>query len=130
MGPVSFHFDHKVNRYFDTNIFFFIIRTNLGFCYANGLGVKQNPVKAVYWYRKASQQNHARAQDKLAIHLQNGTGVGQNLELAFTFFERAAEQNHVAAQYHLANCFEKGLGCPVDLGKATIWFERAAMGNR
>lgn len=83
----------------------------------------------MYWYRKASQQNHARAQDKMAVHLQNGIGVRQNLELAFDLFERAAENNHVAAQFHLANCFEKGLGCPVDLGKATIWFERAAMGK-
>lgn len=102
----------------------------MGFCYANGIGVKQkDDYKAVYWYKQAAAQNHSRALDKLGMHLQSGLGIERDLDLAFQLFTRAAEQDHVAAEYHLANCYEKGLGCEVDLRQATIWFERAAMGN-
>jgi len=99
---------------------------NLGFCYASGIGVPENPQKAIYWYRKAAQQNHARAQDKLGVHLQAGIGCRQNLEMAVHYFRLSAQQDQVAAQYHLALCYEKGLGTPVNLEEALKWFERAA----
>lgn len=80
----------------------------------------------MYWYQKAAQQNHARALQKLALHLQTGVGCHQNLELAVQYFLSAAQQGQVAAQYHLALCYEKGLGTPVDLQESMAWFERAA----
>lgn len=100
----------------------------MGFCYANGIGVKhKDDVKAVYWYRQAAAQNHARALDKLGVHLQGGIGAERDLKAAFNLFKRAAEQDHISAQHHLGNCFEKGLGCEIDFAKATFWFEKAAL---
>ena len=34
----------------------------LAYCYFKGVGVTQDPKQAVYWYRKAAEQGHARAQ--------------------------------------------------------------------
>lgn len=107
-------------------ILIMLFQCNLGFCYASGIGVAENPTKAVFWYRKAAQQNHARALQKLALHLQGGIGCHQNLELAVRYFGLAAQQGQVAAQYHLALCYEKGLGTQVDLQESLAWFERAA----
>ena len=38
---------------------------NLGVSYANGEGVKKDPVKAARWYRKAAEQGHAGAEKAL-----------------------------------------------------------------
>lgn len=37
----------------------------LAYCYFKGVGVTKDPKQAVYWYRKAAEQGHARAQKKL-----------------------------------------------------------------
>ena len=83
--------------------------------------------RAVNWYRRAAAQNHARALDKLGVHLQTGIGVRQNHPLAAKYFRRAAEQGHTAAQYHLGLCYERGMGVTVNLQEALVWFERAAL---
>ena len=41
----------------------------LGHMYETGLGVEKDDVKAVEWYRKAAEQGHAKAQDKLLMYL-------------------------------------------------------------
>ena len=41
-------------------------QTNLGSCYPQGQGVGQNNTQAIYWYRKAADQGHKEAQERLA----------------------------------------------------------------
>jgi TPR repeat protein len=38
---------------------------NLGVMYANGTGVAEDYVQAVYWYRKAVDQGHVNAQNSM-----------------------------------------------------------------
>ena len=38
---------------------------NLGYCYANGQGVRKDKVEAAEWYRKAAEQNYTPAQSNL-----------------------------------------------------------------
>lgn len=77
-------------------------------------------------YRKAAAQNHARAQDKLGVHLQMGLGILQNMTLAVKYFSLSAQQDQVSAQYHLALCYEKGMGIQENLQEALHWYEKAA----
>ncbi|UKI32728.1 MAG: sel1 repeat family protein [Lentisphaeria bacterium] len=51
---------------------------NLGYCYANGLGVKQNHAEAVKWYRKAAEQGWAYSQFNLGNCYYMGKGVKQD----------------------------------------------------
>src|ERR1700677_614732 len=46
--------------------------------YFNALGVAQDYVEAVKWYRKAAEQNDARVQFNLGICYDKGQGVAQD----------------------------------------------------
>lgn len=58
-------------------------RSNLGFMYANGLGVANDDGIAVTWYRKAAEQGDANAQNNLGYMYASGRGVqNDNFEAA------------------------------------------------
>jgi uncharacterized protein len=65
---------------------------NLGFMYANGLGVPENDAEAVKLYRLAAQQGEAQAQSNLGVMYANGEGVIQNNVIAHTLFNLAGAQ--------------------------------------
>jgi TPR repeat protein len=65
-------------------------QNNLGVCYANGLGVKQDLEKAAKWWTKAAQQGYASAQNNLGVCYENGLGVKQDLEKAAKWYTAAA----------------------------------------
>ena len=65
---------------------------NLGRCYANGRGVKQDWQKAVEWYAKAAEQGDAVAQCNLGICYANGQGVKQDRQKAIEWYTKAAQQ--------------------------------------
>ena len=48
-------------------------QSDLGVMYETGQGVPQDHVEAVAWYRKAAEQNHARAQNNLGYHVRAWT---------------------------------------------------------
>ena len=43
--------------------------------YSSGLGVRQDRVEAVRWYRRAAEQGSAQAQNNLGIMYDEGRGV-------------------------------------------------------
>ena len=55
---------------------------DLGRCYANGIGVKQDAVQAAQLYQKAAEQGHKDAQLALADCYEQGRGVPKNPTLA------------------------------------------------
>ena len=57
----------------------------LGFCYANGAGVKKDAVAAVRMYRKAAEQNLAQAQWSLGLCYYKGEGVARNAIEAYAW---------------------------------------------
>ncbi len=59
--------------------------------------------QALIWYRKAADQNHASAQNKLGILYYEGKGVKQDFNQAAQWFERAAKQGLEGAGTNLAN---------------------------
>jgi TPR repeat protein len=78
------------------------------------------------WYKRAAEQNHARAQNKLGICYRDGLGVEIGYTQAVFWFKKAAEQNHIAAQLNLGGCYERGMGVEKDMNQALQYYEAAA----
>lgn len=82
---------------------------NLGLCYANGNGVKQDYQQAVEWYRKAAEQGNALAEGCLGWCYKYGNGVKQDYKLAAEWYRKSAEKGHATSQYNLGVCYEKAV---------------------
>ncbi|MDG6894210.1 tetratricopeptide repeat protein [Volucribacter amazonae] len=63
----------------------------LGSRYKEGLGVKQDYVQAVEWYRKAAEQGNIKAQYNLGIMYAQGQGVKQDLTQAKKWWKKACD---------------------------------------
>ena len=75
---------------------------NLGFMYASGLGVVQDDLEAVRWYRMAAKQKYAGAQYNLGVVYDEGLGVTQDKVTqdkveALRWYRLAAEQGREEA---------------------------------
>jgi TPR repeat protein len=73
----------------------------LGEQYYYGRGVAQDYTQAMEWYRKAAEQGHAAAQNKLGVMLATGRGVAKNEAQAVEWYRKAAEQGNKPAQDEL-----------------------------
>jgi TPR repeat protein len=62
-----------------------------GFRYGEGIGVRQDRQKALYWLKKSSDQNFASAQFALGTMYHNGDGVRQNKSTAKEWFGKACD---------------------------------------
>lgn len=76
---------------------------NLGVCYFNGTGVKQNEEKAVELYSKAAEMNHSSAMYNLGYCYSHGRGVNQNEEKAVEFYRLAATFGSIKAKEYLSS---------------------------
>jgi TPR repeat protein len=105
----------------------------LGRRYNKGEGVAKNEVEAVKWYRKAAEQNLARAQYNLGVCYGRGDGcrdgVAEDDVEAAKWYRKAAEQNFAAAQYNLGVCYDRGDGVTEDHAEAAKWYRKAAEQN-
>lgn len=86
--------------------------------YLTGRGVKADTAKAVYWTRRAAEQNHLLARFNLAIFAFNGWGTEWNPFEAFLNFRAAAQRNMPEAQYALAQFYIENLVVPQNLSEA------------
>ena len=59
---------------------------NLGWMYANGEGVRQDPVQAVQWYRKAAEQGLGNAQYNLRPLQKSPSSDNRNPNTGFRLF--------------------------------------------
>lgn len=86
-------------------------------CYELGVGTKQDNMRAMQFYRKASSLGFNLAMHKLALVLLYGKlGQRRNLKEGISWLKRAANNadvNHPEALHDLAQCFEKEGGCPI-----------------
>jgi TPR repeat protein len=68
-------------------------QTFLGFMYATGQGVEQDPAAAAEWYRRAAMQDDMLAQVRLALlYRSGGEGAAQDHVQAFLWASLAARQ--------------------------------------
>ena len=100
-----------------------------GVRYATGEGVAKDEAEAVKWFRKAADQNFARAQCSLGTCYANGRGVAKDEAEAVKWFRKAADQNNAEAQNNLGFCYEMGQGVAKDELEAVKWYRKAAEQN-
>lgn len=101
---------------------------NLGLCYENGEGVRQDYTKALRWYTKAAERGHIRAQCSAGVLCENG-GNGAfepQPQQAVEWYAKSAAQGNARAQTMLASACRRGFGCDQDPVAAVRWYTRAA----
>jgi uncharacterized protein len=102
-------------------------QNNLGFMYANGVGVPKDEAEAVKWFRKAAIQGNAQAQSNLGIAYGNGEVVPQDDVEAVKWYRKAADQGDAQAQFVLGLTFYNGTdGLTKDKAEALKLFRQAA----
>ena len=91
---------------------------NVGRCYEEGIGVKQDFSKAFDWYKKAAAEGDFRAMCCMGGYFLTGNPVPYEPAKAFQLFEKAANANIPAAQYNLSVLYRYGEGTEKDVEKA------------
>jgi hypothetical protein len=101
---------------------------SVGQLYEKGQGVDRDLSKALAWYRKAAEQNHAESQHWVAMAYAYGLGgVIKDDATAVKWLHRAAANGHRKSQSLLARIYQTGeLGVTPDPRKARQWSERPA----
>ncbi|MCL2697018.1 MAG: sel1 repeat family protein [Oscillospiraceae bacterium] len=96
--------------------------------YDLGEGIEQDSKKALEWYEKAADQNHANAQGAIgSMYLHGREGViAKDESKAFEWFKKAAEQGSATSQFFLGMCYYAGTGIKADQKQAIKWFKIAA----
>lgn len=102
----------------------------LGWFYQFGVGLPQDYSRAIYWYRKAADQNFADAQARLGLLYDKGQGVPSDHQQAAQWYRKAADQGDVAAQYNLSLLYSVGVGVPQDYSEAYFWAILAAANTK
>jgi TPR repeat protein len=87
--------------------------------------VQQDYAEALRWYRKAADQDYARAQNAIGYLYELGEGVNQDDAEALRWYRKAVDQNSGRAKYHIGMLYAEGRGVSRDLGQAHAWMEEA-----
>lgn len=93
----------------------------------------QEPEKAYYWYGKAAEQSHLKAQYELAMLFNPNTGFARfaDREKYALWMHRAAMLGYANAQAQLGRMYENGDAVQADPAIARQWYEKAAkQGNK
>jgi len=103
--------------------------------YENGMGVKKDYKKAIYWYEKSADQGNSNAQYHLGLMIY----IGQGLQLFDSVFDdgkalvkllkKSADQDNIRAQNLLGTIYLLGKGehpnnIEKDSKKAIYWLEK------
>ena len=99
--------------------------TLLGELYNQGLGVKQDPKRALEWYRLAAAQNDAHAMASLGLMAMDGRGQPKDPKAGRNWLEQAARRSEPSASYNLA-LIQVASDRPEDLTAAVANFRKAA----
>lgn len=98
---------------------------NIGDCYLEGFGVKQDYQEALRWFRKAEELGSNTAKFRLGKMHEEGRGVKQDYEKAFALYKEAAIEEHSEAHFDLGFFYFNGLVGEKDVVKAVKHFEAA-----
>lgn len=99
---------------------------DLGYCYANGLGVERDVVEAFKLYRIAAELGSEYAQYAVGFCYANADGVERDYAEAVKWYRRAAEQGLAVAEYALGYSYTNGQGVVKDAVAAKEWFRKSA----
>ena len=98
----------------------------LGLRYLLGEGTPADTAQAVYWVKKAADQNLISAKYNYAIFLINGIGVPWDPYSAFKYFKSAANDGMVQAQYVVGILYTDNLTVKRNWNLAYYWIKKAS----
>ncbi len=102
----------------------------LGYMYAEGLGVTQDPEKSEHWYRMAANQGNGSALVSLGLMYYDGTVVSKNRLEAAKLWIRALDIYprtwHTDVEFLLGDMYLNGDGVAQDYGEALRYLTRSA----
>lgn len=102
-------------------------QNKLGWRYATGTGVFfKSDQDAVYWYKKAAEQQYPKALYNLGLAYANRRGVKRDYEKAFSYFLEAANRDFTQSYYFLGLMYEKGYGIQKSVENAAKYYELAS----
>ena len=94
---------------------------------AGVLGLPEDNLQAIKWFRKAAEQGHASGQFSLGFMLYHyHEGIQTDYSEAAKWFQKAAEQGHARSCFKIGWMYEHGEAVPEDKYKAGKWFLKAA----
>lgn len=99
---------------------------NLGICYMQGLGVRQDDQNAFDSFRSAAEMGHPEAMNNIALFYREGRVVEKNLESSAKWFEKSASLDNPLGQFHLARALQSGEGVARDEARAAVLLEKSA----
>ena len=99
---------------------------NIGYMYAEGLGVYKDYQKALEWYEEAADRGSILAMNIIGKMYWNGVGVRQDFEQAMGWFKEAAARGNALAMARIGSMYLEGMGVNEDYQQAMDWLERAA----
>ena len=73
----------------------------VGYFYAQGLGVERDLDKALLWTRRAAEHGDRDGQFNLGCFYEEGTALARSMEQAALWYQRAARQGHTEAAERL-----------------------------
>ena len=79
----------------------------VGYFYAQGLGVERDLDRALLWTRRAAEHGDRDGQFNLGCFYEEGTALARDMEQAALWYQRAARQGHTEAGERL-----RALGVP------------------
>ena len=79
----------------------------VGYFYAQGLGVERDLDRALLWTRRAAEHGDRDGQFNLGCFYEEGTVLARDMEQAALWYQRAAHQGHAEAAERL-----RALGVP------------------
>lgn len=101
-------------------------RLPLAAMYREGMGVRQDPVRAFELFTISANEGYPSAQFTLGAIYRAGEGVETDYSMAYKWFLAAAQQGEEASQNNLGTMYEAGRGRRPDQTIALMWYEIAA----
>ncbi len=99
-------------------------QTSIGYGYASGsYGLTIDYDKALYYTRKAANQNYDSAIYNLGLFYFNGAGVEQDFDKASAYFKQAAMKGLAPAQFYYGTCLSID---STDIDQANFWIQKSA----
>ena len=89
------------------------------------LAYLQNGGRALFWTRKAADQDDPDAQFQIGYRYETGDDVPMDYAQALGWYIKAANQDHVLAQSFISRMYEYGLGVPKSQSQAKMWDDMA-----
>ena len=94
----------------------------LGEMHASGVGMPQNNIEAVRWYRISAEKGNSKAQSLIGTAYHRGIGLAVDDVQATQWLLKAADQMDPLAQFQLGDGFESGWAGQKDNTEAYKWY--------